>query len=63
VVRPHHDEGNAMHTNALANAHPDETTERHHPGRDLAYVGRVAGRRVARPDDAWRVRSARRSGL
>ena len=46
-----------------ANGHADQTTERHHPSRDLAYVGRVAGRRVARPDDTWRIRSARRSSL
>ena len=50
---------NAMHTDG----HTDQTTERHHPTRDLAYVGRVAGRRVARPDDRWPSRSARRSGV
>jgi hypothetical protein len=50
---------NAMHTDG----HADHTTERQHPSRDLAYVGRVAGRRVARPDDTWRIRSARRSSL
>jgi hypothetical protein len=48
-----------MHTTE----HTDRTAERTHPSRDLAYVGRVAGRRVARPDDLWRSRSARRPGV